>query len=109
MLEALIRDEKTAPKSFGYKLRNNLLTLEDQEEALTSPKWAYYFARYITGANIEVCQKAAVKDPYWAYRFAKYIPGADIEVCQEQAVKSPRLAYRFAKDIPGADVKRETC
>jgi len=83
MLEALIRDEKTAPKSFGYKLRNNLLTLEDQEEALTSPKWAYYFARNVKGA--------------------------DIKVCQEQAVKSPRLAYRFAKDIPGADVKRETC
>ena len=109
MLEFLIRDAKTAPKSFGYKLRNNLLTLEDQEEALTNPKWAYCFAKDVKGANIKVCQEAAIKNPELAYRFAKYVKGADIEVCQEAAVRDPYWAYAFARDITGADAERATC
>jgi len=108
MPEACIMEEvdaKTAPKSFGYKLRNNLLTLEDQKEALTDPYWAYIFAKHIPGADIEACQKAVIKDPEWAYEFAKDIPGANIEACQGGAVKNPYWAYIFAKDVPGANIE----
>jgi len=77
MLEFMIQHAKTTPKSFGYRLNNGLVTLENQEEALTSPKWAYEFARNVTGADIEVCQGGAIKDPGWAYNFARYVKGAN--------------------------------
>ena len=52
ILEIITNDSENVPKTFGYKISNELLTLEDQEEALTKPEWAYYFARDIPGANI---------------------------------------------------------
>jgi hypothetical protein len=46
------------PKTIGYKITKGLLTLSDEEEAYTKPKWAYRFARYVPGANIEKCKQA---------------------------------------------------
>jgi len=60
VLEFLIQHAKTYPKPFRYRLINDLVNLEDQEEALTNPEWAYRFARDVKGANIEVCQEVVI-------------------------------------------------
>ena len=100
MLSKVREDAKTALKTFGYKLNKGLLTIVDEDEACTKPKWAYYFARNIPGADIEKCQEAACKDPHYAYPFAGNIPGANIEKCQEAAYKDYYWVYKFAQDIP---------
>ena len=111
MLSNILKDSINVPKTFSYRLNNNLITLADEEEACTKPEWAYEFAIDVSGANIEKCQEAACKSSYWAYWFAKDIPGADIEKCQEAVCKDPFYAYNFAKYIPGADKEkcREAC
>ncbi|MFA5760083.1 MAG: hypothetical protein WC942_12140 [Clostridia bacterium] len=81
MLSKIREDAVIVPKTFGYKLDKGLATLADEEEACKDPKWAYWFALNISGANIEKCQEAACKDSYCAYMFARNIPGADIEKC----------------------------
>jgi len=79
-------------------------TRELEEIACKHPKWAYYFAINVQGANIEYCQEHACKNSLYAYCFACDVPGADIEYCQEWACKDPMDAYYFARDIPGADL-----
>ena len=49
-------------------------------------------------------EEIACKHPEYAYMFACYVPGADIEYCQEWSCKAPRFAYRFALDVKGADM-----
>ena len=82
MLSRIRIDAKTAPKTIEYKITKGLLTIEDEEEACKNPYWAYYFARFIPGANIGKCCEGACKDSYYAYCFAKNIPGADVEKCR---------------------------
>ena len=118
--------------SFIKNFDNNLLTLEDQDEALTDSWWSYMFAlknipgsdfkalqakaceKYgyavlfalnVLNADIKYCQKHACKDPHFAYRFALDIVGADINYCQEYACKHPYWAYCFARDVPGANIQ----
>ena len=83
ILQHIKADAKKVPKTFGYRLNNNLATIEDQEEALTKPEWAFYFAYDVSGADIRKCEEVACKDPHWAYMFALNIPGADIQKCEE--------------------------
>ena len=119
---------------FLDKYYGNILTIEDQEEALTKSYWAYLFAlrkisgsdfkalqakacknpkgafcfaKNIPGANVKYCQEYACKESFWAYMFAEYIDGADIKYCQQHACKEPGWAYSFAYYIPGAD--KEYC
>jgi len=106
MLSNIIKDSAGIPKTVGYKFYKKLLTLSDEEEACMKPKWAYYFARDIPGANIEKCQESSCQEPEYAYYFAKFIPGADIEKCQEAACKVPYYAYLFAHYIPGANIEK---
>ena len=84
MLSNILKDSINVPKTFSYRLNNNLITLADEEEAC--------------------------KDPGYAYKFARFIPGADIEKRCEAACKNPMCAYLFALDIPrqieGSVVKR---
>ncbi|MFA5760086.1 MAG: hypothetical protein WC942_12155, partial [Clostridia bacterium] len=96
MISRIKEDAVRTPKTFGYKLDKGLATLADEEEACTKPYWAYYFARYVPGADIEKCCEAACKDPKWAYLFARDFPGANKEKCQEAACKDPYYAYKFA-------------
>ena len=92
--------------NFFDKYKNNLLTIEDQEEGLTRSDWSYCFAlKKIPGSDFKALQAKACEDPYWAFLFAKYIPGADIKYCQEHACRNPELAYYFARDIPSANKK----
>ena len=44
VLNKLIEDSKLVPQTFWYKFDNNLLTIEDQQEALANPYWSYLFA-----------------------------------------------------------------
>ena len=82
VLNKLLKDSKLIPQTFKYKFDNNLLTIEDQQEALTKPRWSYYFAKAnIPGSDIKALQAKACEDPWCAYLFAKYIPGADISYC----------------------------
>ncbi|MFA5758728.1 MAG: hypothetical protein WC942_05135 [Clostridia bacterium] len=106
ILNNILSDAKNVPHTISYKLKNNLLILNDEEEACKKPKWAYLFALDVPGANIGKCQEAVCKDPYYAYCFAFDIPGADIEKCQEAACKDSWCAYMFAKYIPGADIEK---
>src|SRR5690606_2819501 len=106
MLNKLIKDSKTVSQTFKYKFNKNLLTIEDQQEALTDPRWAYFFASAnIPGSDIKALQAKACEEPYYAFLFAKYIPGADINYCQEHTCKDSKLAYMFAKYIPNANIK----
>ena len=107
VLDLLANDSKNIPKTFGYRINNNLLTIDDQEKALTKPYWAYAFALYVPGADIKKCEEAACKNPEFAYLFARDVPGADIKKCEEAACKDPEWAYYFALHIPGAD--KEKC
>src|SRR5690554_6703242 len=92
--------------NFWFKFDNNLLTIEDQEEALTSSWWSYYFAlANIPGSDFKALQVKACEDPFYAYMFARDIPDADIKYCQEHACKKPGYAHWFARDIYGADIK----
>jgi len=100
MLSDILKDSADIPKTILYKLEKKLLTLSDEKEACTNPRWAYYFARNVPGANKEKCHEAACKEPYWAYWFARDIPGADIGKCCESACKSLYWEYYFAKNIP---------
>ena len=140
VLNKLLKDSKLIPQTFRYKLNNNtnLLTIEDQQEALTDSYWsycfakanvpgsdfkalqvkacedpecAYYFAKFILGVDIKYCQQHACKDPSYAYLFARNISGADIKYCQEHACKDSKFAYCFARDINGADKEycRQVC
>ena len=83
MISKIIGDTEGVPKTLGYKIIKGLITLADEEEVCTKPKWAYRFALVVRGANIEKCQEGACKDSGYAYCFARDIPGADIEKCQE--------------------------
>ena len=106
VLNKLLKDSKTIPQTFKYKFDNNLLTIEDQEEALISSYWSYYFAlANIPGSNVKALQTKACEDHYYAYLFARFIPGADIKYCQEHACRNPEWAYYFALNVPGADIK----
>src|SRR5690606_1035916 len=99
-------------QTFWYKFDNNLLTIEDQKEALTNPRWAYCFAKInIPGSNVKALQTKACEDHYNAYLFARFIPGADIKYCQEHACRNPELAYYFALNVPGVDKEycRQAC
>ena len=102
MLSEIMKDAESLPSTFLYKIKNGLLTLADEDEACTNPKWAYWFARNVKGANIEKCQEVACKEPGWAYWFAQNVKGANIERCQEVACKDPYWAYTFARYIKGA-------
>ena len=64
MLSRIIKYSRNIPKTFGYKLRHNMTTLEDEEEVYTKPKWAYYFAMYIPGADVEKCRIACKGTEY---------------------------------------------
>ena len=57
ILKCLIADSEKVPKTFGYKLNNKLLVIEDQDEALMKPRWAYYFAKDVSGADIRKCEE----------------------------------------------------
>ena len=93
---------------FIDKHNNNLLTLEDQEEALTRSEWSYYFASAnVPGSDIKALQAKTCEEPCYAYIFARDVPGADIKYCQKYACKDYRYAYYFAHCIPGAD--KEYC
>jgi len=93
---------------FEYKIYSNILTIEEQKEALTNPWWSYHFAiENIPGSDIKALQAKACEEPYCAYLFAKNIPGADIKYCQEYACQSHYYAYYFAIVIPEAD--KEYC
>ena len=106
MLNKLLKDSKLVPQTILYKINSNIITIKDQEEALTDSCWSFYFANEkIPGSDIEALQAKACENPYWAYKFAYYILGADIKYCQEHACKDPKWAYVFARDIPGADIK----
>ena len=112
MLNRLLEDSETIPQTFKYKFDNNLLTIEDQQEALTDPRWAYCFASAnIPGSDIKALQAKACEEPYYAFLFAKYIPGADIKYCQEHACKDAYWAHMFALYVPGADKEycRQVC
>lgn len=88
------------------KIQLRKATLADQEEACKDSRIAYYFARYIKGANIEKCQGAACKNYIWAFYFAHYVPGANIKKCQEAACKKPEYAYMFALLVKGANLEK---
>lgn len=93
MLNKLIKDSKQIPQTFEYKLDRNILTIEDQKEALKKPSWSYWFAKEnIPGSDIKALQAKACKDPYFAYYFAKFIPEADKEYCR-QACKGTFWAF----------------
>jgi len=62
-----------------------------------------YYKAFDSGYTREL-EEIACKNHWYAYRFARFIPGADIEYCQEWACKDPENAYYFARDIPGADL-----
>src|SRR5690554_5663611 len=92
--------------NFWTKYRNILITIEDQQEALTKSGWSYWFAKAnIPGSNFKALQTKACEDPYYAYSFAENVSGADIKYCQEYACKDSYCAYMFAKDIFGANIK----
>jgi len=90
------------PEIAYYSARFDNTTLnvkECQEVACKSYAWAYYFAKYVKGANIEKCQKAACKSPKYAYWFARTIRDANIKYCQEAAYKDPYWAKKFDEYI----------
>jgi len=106
VLNNLLEDSKLIPQTFEYKLDNNLLTIEDQEEALATPDMSYWFAEAnIPDSDIKALQAKACEDPYYAYCFARDIVGADIKYCQEYVCQDPYWAYYFARYVPGADKK----
>ena len=86
-------------QSFVHKLREGILTIDDQEEALNKPEWAYWFAHNTIGADIRKCEEVACKSPEYAYCFARCIPGADIRKCEEAAYKDPEYAHLFARYV----------
>jgi hypothetical protein len=106
MLSKIIKNSVNVPKTCGYKLENDLATLVNEEEACKRPKWAYYFARDVPGADREKCQEAACMYPYYAFCFARDIPVANIETCYEAAYKSPLYAYLFDLYIPGGEYRK---
>lgn len=92
--------------NFWDKYNNNLLTIEDQKEALKKSEWSYWFAELnISGSDFKALQEKACEEPYCAYWFALGVPDADVKYCQEHACQDPDWAYRFAKNVPNADVK----
>ena len=89
-------------------------TYEYQKAACQLPEFAYYFARFVQGADVEYCQEFVcninhiTEDPtnaYWAYQFAENVPNANIEVCQVAACKNPYYATIFATFIESADIE----
>lgn len=103
ILQYIKADAKKVPKTFGYKIEYNILTLEDQEESLKDPYNAYYFAVEVPGADIRRCEEVACKHPEYAYLFAQNVPGADISKCEDAACKDPQYAYYFGAFVPGAN------
>ena len=97
LIEVFGLDYEKVPKTIGYKCNYIIpLTIEDQEEALRKPYWAFRFAREVPGADIRKCEEVVCKNPRYAYYFALYIPGADIRRCEEAACKDPEWARSFA-------------
>lgn len=92
--------------NFWNKYYENLLTIEDQKEALIHYDSSYWFAKAnIPGSNFKALQEKCCEDSCFAYLFAKDITVADIEYCQRHACKDPKFAFLFAKDIFGANIK----
>jgi hypothetical protein len=71
------------PGEAYYKALESGYTKELEEIACKNPEYAYFFACYVTGANIEYCQEHACKDPVWAYWLARVVSGADLNYCLE--------------------------
>lgn len=71
----------------SIKAYNNAIdmgyTKEFEVIACRYPRYAYYFALCIPGANIYYCQKHACRDPKFAYLFSFHISEADIYYCFE--------------------------
>ena len=88
-MKILEKSAEEMGQTVGYKLNNGLATIADEEEACKKPKWAYYFALYVKGADIKRCEEAACKEAGWAYCFALDVSGADIRKCEEAACKDP--------------------
>ena len=97
MIKILKKSAEEIEQTLGYRVKNGLATIADEEEAYKKPRWAYLFAYYIKGANIEKCEEIACKEPEWAYKFARDIEGADIKKCEEAACRSPEYVYLFAR------------
>lgn len=104
----MFKKDAVRAMSFTAKTNYKALTIEDQEEALTNPKFAIEFARLVSGADIKKCQEVVLrsKNPYYAYLFAVYITEADIEQCQEVACGDAKFAYSFALQVRGADIQK---
>ena len=85
MLSIFEKDVATVPQTFQYKLEEGLLTLADQEEALTEPGKAYGFSYWVNGADLVKCQEVACQDFIWAYSFWKHIIKATPIVCAKAA------------------------
>ena len=74
VLNNLLEDSKLIPQTFEYKLDNDLLTIEDQQEALTKPRWSYYFAKTnIPGSNVKALQTKACEEPCYACLFMEQV------------------------------------
>jgi len=62
VLNNLLEDSKSISQTFVYILYNNtnLLTLEDQKEALKNPCWSFWFAKVnIPGSDFKALQAKA--------------------------------------------------
>jgi len=65
MLNKLLKDSKLVPQTFLYKIDSNIITIKDQEEALTKPGWSYWFARAnIPESDFKALQVKACEDPF---------------------------------------------
>lgn len=98
LIEVFLGDSESVPKTFMYKVKNGLVTLQDQEEALTKPKFAYWFAFAFSEADIRKCEEVACQNPCYACYFYFDIIGADINKCEEAACKSSEWKYWFTRE-----------
>jgi hypothetical protein len=75
LLEKIKEDAERISKTIGWKVLNDKLTLEDEEEviALGNPEIAYNFALNVVGANISKLEDIVVQDPCWSYKFASVV------------------------------------
>ena len=53
ILDKIRKNAEEVKQTVGYRIMNGLATIADEEEACKKPKWAYYFALKVKGANIK--------------------------------------------------------
>ena len=75
------------------------------EKELTTPHWAFNYARYDMKGRFPEGEAALAKSPQWAHYYAKYVIKGRFPEAEEAIAKSPDYAKLYLEQFPEAKLE----